>query len=202
MELNQTQTQKPPLAILAVGGFAVLFVLVVYTFLHEAGHALVGILFGQSLSNFDISFWDLSAHVRLSGTLTSAQRTIQIGAGAALPFLVWTLLISAAPRKGNVALELLKLVGSMAVVNSLLSWIILPILAYASRAPAGDDTPYLDLSHVGAGDSRSVVLHGEGYRSSGASSGTWQQRLQPGRYHLVLTAEESPGTLTVYWKLP
>lgn len=335
MELNRENVQRPSLRLLAVGAFIVLFVLVVYTFLHEAGHALVGVAFGQRLGAFDISFWDLSAHVSMSGSLTPMQRAIQVIAGAGLPFLLWALLMSVAPRKGNVALTLLKLVGSMAVINSLLAWLVLPVLDIFGRAPAGDDvtnflrasgvrpallsavvlalyaagwllflaksegvrdltrqlqdlsalrqpstratllamsvvlavvlglsvaagafaaqgqrpvleppqgyvlaadvdlsarahteeslaqftleapdvvrvffvvreidTAYLDLGLAGADAGRQVILHGEGYRSSGASSGSWEQRLEAGTYTLLLTAEQSPGTLTVYWELP
>jgi hypothetical protein len=34
--------------------FLLAFVLFIYTFLHESGHALIGLLFGQSLTDFTI----------------------------------------------------------------------------------------------------------------------------------------------------
>ncbi len=60
---NYLSTLKMILVIL----FVTLFVFFLYTFLHEAGHVLAGWLFGQSLTEFDASFWDLSAHVGLTG---------------------------------------------------------------------------------------------------------------------------------------
>ena len=39
--------------------FVLMFVFFMYTFLHEAGHAIACLLFGQSITEFDVSFWDL-----------------------------------------------------------------------------------------------------------------------------------------------
>jgi len=126
-------------ALVVVLGF---FVLVSYTFLHEAGHALVGLAFGQTLTEFNLNFWDLSAHVSMQGDLTAAQRALQSVAGVGLPLVVWALFVSLAPRRANLSLELLKLVSAMAVVNTLLAWIIIPLLDLFGRAPAGDDVTH------------------------------------------------------------
>jgi hypothetical protein len=129
--------------------FVTLFVFFLYTFLHEAGHALAGWLFGQSLTEFDASFWDLSAHVRMTGgSLTQIQFAIQSAAGVLLPLLVWAIFISLVPRKGSFVLETLKLISSMVVVNTLLAWIILPILFLFGRAPSDDVTNFLNYSHM------------------------------------------------------
>lgn len=126
-------------ALVVVLGF---FVLVSYTFLHEAGHALVGLAFGQTLTEFNLNFWDLSAHVSMQGDLTAAQRALQSVAGVGLPLVVWALFIGLAPRRANLSLEMLKLVSAMAVVNTLLAWIIIPLLDLFGRAPVGDDVTH------------------------------------------------------------
>lgn len=151
-----------------MGLFVVLFVLLLYTFLHETGHALVGLSFGQTLSAFNVSFWDLSAHVRLSGSLAPNRRAVQSVAGVMLPFLLWLLFIMMVPRRASFPLESVKLIGSMAVVNSLLSWIILPILDLLGQAPTSDDViHFLRASRIepllltGA----AVLLYGLGWRS-------------------------------------
>ncbi len=62
------QLRDPSLFIsITVTLFVALFVFFMYTFLHEAGHALIGLLFGQSLTEFDVSFWDFSADVGMAG---------------------------------------------------------------------------------------------------------------------------------------
>jgi hypothetical protein len=120
--------------------FVLLFILVIYTFLHEAGHTITGLCFGQSLAEFDLSFWDFSAHVNMSGgELTESQLAIQAMAGTGLPLLIWAIFISLVPRKASFTLESLKLISSMTVLNTLLAWIVIPVLDIFGRAPASDD---------------------------------------------------------------
>ncbi len=124
--------------------FVVLFVFFIYTFLHEGGHALAGFLFGQSLTEFNVNFWDFSAHTAMiGGELTEHQLAVQSAAGAGLPLLIWVLFISLVPRKASFTLETLKLTSSMAVINTLLAWIILPLLFAVGKAPSDDVTNFL-----------------------------------------------------------
>ena len=85
-----TTTRSDYVRLILLCSFVILFVLFIYTFLHEAGHAIVGFAFGQSLMEFDISFWDFSAHVGIAGgQLTQSQLAIRSAAGAILPLLTW-----------------------------------------------------------------------------------------------------------------
>jgi hypothetical protein len=139
----QTRIHSARLRLLLILLFVMLFVLFIYTFLHEAGHAITGLLFGQSLTEFNVSFWDFSAHVDMSGgELTQSQLAFQAMAGAALSLLVWTIFISLVPRKASFTLEALKLVSSMAVLNTLLAWIIIPVLYAFGNAPSSDDVTH------------------------------------------------------------
>ena len=129
--------------------FIALFVFFMYTFLHESGHALTGLLFGQSLTEFDLSFWDFSAHVGLvGGELTESQLAVQAMAGAGLPLIIWAIFISLVPRKASFTLEVLKLLSSMVVVNTLLAWIVLSILFFLQKAPPDDVTNFLRYSQM------------------------------------------------------
>ncbi len=123
--------------------FIFLFVFFLYTFLHEAGHALAGLIFGQTLTEFDVSFWDFSAHVGMAGgALTASQLAVQAVAGVSLPLLVWAIFIRFAPRKASFALEALKWISSMAVLNTLLAWIVIPVLYVFENAPPSDDVTH------------------------------------------------------------
>jgi hypothetical protein len=64
------------------------------------------------------------------------------------------------------------------------------------------DTPYFDLSLIGPDGSSLTILHSENYRTDENGGGSWEQTLTGGMYQLILTAEPSPGTLSVYWKHP
>jgi hypothetical protein len=124
------------------------FVLFAYTFLHESGHAITGFLFGQRLTEFDVNFLNLGAHVGMIGDLTQPQIIIQSVAGEAVPLLIWFVFISLVPRKTSFSLEVLKLFSSMIVVNTLLAWIVIPILHLFGSAPADDVTTFLRYSQI------------------------------------------------------
>ncbi|MCL6614616.1 MAG: M50 family metallopeptidase [Firmicutes bacterium] len=128
--------------------FVVLFVVFIYTFLHESGHALVGLLSGGRITSFSVNFINLSAHVTVDGNLTPAQTIVMNLAGVSLPLLVWLVFILAVPKKANFALELIKVFGSIGFLNSLLPWIIFPLLFLAGKAPGDDSTSFLRNSGV------------------------------------------------------
>jgi hypothetical protein len=133
--------------LLTIGGLALLVVFL-YTLLHETGHALVGLLFGGTLKSFSVSFWLLNAHVGLYGVFSDAQRSAISLAGVTLPLLIWGAFILSAPRKGNSTLEWLKVISSLGVINTLVAWIVLPLLYLVGQAPGDDVTSFLNTSHL------------------------------------------------------
>jgi hypothetical protein len=139
--LTKAHSSNVPFTFLLL--FIFFFVFFLYTFLHEAGHALAGLLFGQTLTEFDVSFWDFSAHVGMAGGgLAPSQLAVQAIAGVSLPLLVWAIFIRVTPRKASFALEVLKLISSMAVLNTLLAWIVIPVLYVFGNAPPSDDVTH------------------------------------------------------------
>jgi hypothetical protein len=84
----------------------------------------------------------------VGGKLTQSQLAIQSAAGAILPLLPWMIFIRVVPRKSNFTLEVLKLISSMAIVNTLLAWIVLPILFILGKAPSDDVTNFLRHSQM------------------------------------------------------
>jgi hypothetical protein len=61
------------------------------------------------------------------------------------------------------------------------------------------DTTNFDLSLIGPNDESFVILHSEDFRTDEKGGGTWEQNLAPGTYQIMLTASQTPGTLSVYW---
>jgi hypothetical protein len=123
-----------------------LFAVVLYTFLHEGGHALAALLSGGTLTAFSINFLDLSAHVSYTGALTRAQTIVNNAAGAALPLLAWLGFMLAVPKRTNLALEWLKVVATLMCLNTLLAWIVLPVVYLSGQAPNDDVTNFLNNS--------------------------------------------------------
>jgi hypothetical protein len=137
------------LILICWSSFIALFVFFLYAFLHEAGHAIIGLLLGQALTEFNVSFWNFGAHVGMAGDeLTQTQLAIRSAAGATLPLLIWVIFLSLVPRKTNFFLETLKLISSMAVVNTLLAWIVLPVFFINGKAPSDDVTNFLRYSQM------------------------------------------------------
>lgn len=125
-----------------------LLILLYYTFIHEGGHALFGLLFGGKLSTFDVNFFNLSAHVGMTGEFAAWQSAVISAAGVSLPFLVWTVWMLLVPKMTNQILEWFKIIASIAVINSLLAWLFIPLLYLSGKAPADDSTNFLNITHA------------------------------------------------------
>ena len=128
--------------------FITLFVFFLYTFLHESGHALIGVLSGGTITSFSVNFFDLSAHVGMTGQFTPAQAVANNLAGVSLPLLVWLGFMLVVPKRANFALESIKVVGSAMFLSSLLAWIILPLIFWAGQAPRDDVINFLSNSRI------------------------------------------------------
>lgn len=129
--------------------FVVLFVFLFYTYFHEAGHALTGLLFGKSLAEFNINFWDFSAHVNMvGGELTQTQLALQAVSGASFPLLFWAIFISLVPRKTSFIVGGLKLISSITVINTLVPWMVIPVFFLYGNAPSDDVTNFLRYSQL------------------------------------------------------
>ena len=146
MTATTIQTRTPRATIVSLLVLTLCFVLVVYTLTHEAGHAIVGLLFGQTLTALKVNFLTLSAHVGLVGELTQAQRAVQSIAGAALPLIIWLIFISSVPRRSALVVEMLKCTATVAVLSTLLAWIVLPVLYRLGQAPGDDVSNFLGYS--------------------------------------------------------
>ena len=145
-----TRVRSTTAQLILLSLFILLFVFFLYAFLHESGHAFTGLLFGQSLTEFNVSFWNFSAHVEMTGgELTLLQLAIRSVAGVGLPLLIWVLFISLVPKRAGFTLEVLKLISSLAVLNTLLAWIVIPVLDIFGKAPPSDDvTHFLRYSQI------------------------------------------------------
>ena len=98
-----------------------------------------------------MSAFEISAHVGLTGAdLTQSQLAFQSAAGTLLPLLIWIVFISLVPRKSNFTIETMKLTSSMVVVNTLLTWIFIPILFMLGKAPSDDVMNFLMYSRMPA----------------------------------------------------
>lgn len=124
-----------------------LFVLVAYTFLHEGGHAILGLLFGGTITEFSINFLN-RPHTGIEGDFTTIQNCAIAAAGVSLPLLTWAIFVSLAPRRSNMVVDSVRLIASLALLNTLLAWIIIPVLFMGGGRPGDDSTNFLNYSGV------------------------------------------------------
>jgi hypothetical protein len=61
------------------------------------------------------------------------------------------------------------------------------------------DTAYFKLNLEAETGTSYQILESEDYRTDANGGGSWQKSLAPGIYRLVLSAPQSPGTLSVGW---
>ena len=129
--------------------FVFFFIIFTYTTLHEAGHALVGLLSGGRLTSFSIDFITFGAHAGIQGEFTTAQQALIAVSGVGLPLVVWTaflLLVPPAPR--DPVLARLLLVGTAGVNGSLLAWVIVPLVLLAGGTARDDSANFIRLTGV------------------------------------------------------
>lgn len=120
-----------------------------YFFLHEAGHALVVLLFRGKLTAFKVGFFD--SHYSYQGQFSAFQNGIRTSAGVLFPVLVWLVCLVWMPRRIAPMWSALRMIAAWIVLGSLLPWVIKPLLTmfgYQSRAPFGDDIlGFLEATH-------------------------------------------------------
>ncbi len=114
------------------------FYLLVYTFIHEMGHGLVGVLCGGRIEKIVLGF---NAHIRISGAnygrLTLPLMNVM---GMLLPYMLFLgLIIAYKPGIKNMIYVSFHLIASGGIVGSMLAWIIIPIISMVGTPPAGDD---------------------------------------------------------------
>ena len=120
-----------------------LLVFFLYTLLHEGGHALTGLLLGAKITDFNLDFITLGAHVGLDGDFSAAQHALISLAGVGLPLIVLALYLGFSPQKLNPVAELFRLFVSVGTLFSLLAWVVLPVLTMAGVTARDDAVNFL-----------------------------------------------------------
>jgi len=130
------KTLKKVIAIVIIS-FVIVFI---YTFFHEAGHALAAILSGGRITSFDVNFLTGNPHIRYSGvTRIGAQAFIAI-AGPLFPFVLWLVSLGWMRRvRHNITTRMVFLMVSIQALATLLANAVLPLLHMQGVALGGED---------------------------------------------------------------
>ncbi len=128
--------------------FLPLLVLALYTLVHESGHGLVGLLFGGKINAFSVNFFNLSAHIGIDGTFTPLQQALICAAGVSLPVLLCMTFLMVSIKKSNPILDLFKFLLFMCTVNSMLAWVVIPLLVMFGQTASDDSFNFLNITHL------------------------------------------------------
>jgi hypothetical protein len=136
------------LMVVCVLFFIFLLSLTFYTFIHEGGHALLGLLFGGKITSFSINFFDISAHASIDGQFTLWQQALISVAGVSLPILVCMLFLLFSAKRGDIVLYSFKAIFFLVTVNTLLAWMVIPVLAMMGKSVSDDSFNFLNFTHI------------------------------------------------------
>ena len=124
--------------------FLLLFVLSLYTLLHEGGHALMGLLFGGKITSFSANFFNLSAHVGIEGEFSLLQNALISVAGVSFPLLLCMAYLLLAPKSNQPLVGYFRLILFIGTVNTLLAWIAIPVLVLFGQTASDDSFNFLN----------------------------------------------------------
>jgi len=130
---------------LLLSAFSLIYI---YTFLHESGHAIIGVISGGNIKEFVIGF---NARVKITGAnYNTITAPLGNAFGAFLPYIFALIVIYTYNEKiKNKIYHIFCFLISVMVPGSLIAWIIIPLLYYAGISPKGDDvTKFLNNSNI------------------------------------------------------
>lgn len=122
--------------------------LLLYTLLHEGGHALVILAYGGTIDNFVLG---LNAHVSAHGAnFTTFGAALNHIAGMLFPTIIGAIAICFYKPKINfLSYHICYLYGSVALTFSMFAWVFIPIISLFTIPPQGDDvTKFINVVSV------------------------------------------------------
>ena len=121
---------------------------VLYAFLHEAGHALVGLAYGGTINNF--VFWNINAHVSISkAEFTVFGASLMNSAGMLLPTITGAIaIVFYKPHIKFPGYHFCFSLGSISLIFSMLTWVVIPVISLFTSMPGEDVTNFLGVSGI------------------------------------------------------
>lgn len=135
--MNNTITNnklKLTVAILVTAFFSIYL----YTFIHEIGHGVIGLLAGGTIVKLKLGF---GAHICIANAnYTNFTHPLMNAFGTILPLIVCTILVLFYNKKvQNIIYQVFYFIFPISVIASLVPWVYLPFIYNTTSAPASDD---------------------------------------------------------------
>ena len=115
----------------------ILFILPVYILLHEGGHALIALLCGARITEFNV----LGAYMRYEGgTFSQAGLSLFHIGGMLLPLLVSVIyMLTYRSKTTSIFYRIFSFISLLFPIGAVLAWVIVPLLYLSGQAPVDDD---------------------------------------------------------------
>lgn len=142
-----TNTGKAIIKTLAVIPILFFFIYL-YTFLHEGGHALVGIIYGGKIDRFVLGF---DAHVTIHGAkFTQLGESLFNLAGTLLPVICLVVALILYNRNiKNLVYHFIYAESTIMIIGSLIAWIAIPVISLFTAPPSYDDvSKFMEVSDL------------------------------------------------------
>ena len=120
--------------------------LLLYTAIHEGGHAIIALIYGGKIDNFVLGF---NAYVSHHGTtFTVFGAALHDAAGMLLPTILGIIAICFYSNKiKSISYHICYLLVYISLPGSILSWVGIPIISMFAQPPQGDDvTKFLSVT--------------------------------------------------------
>lgn len=112
--------------------------LIIYVSIHEGAHALFAVLFGGTLTNFDINILNGFPHVQWAGDMSSTERAFISIAGPLVPYVLLLAGFFFVHKESNIMIRKTASFASIMILGSMLPNIILPVL-YENGVDVSDE---------------------------------------------------------------
>jgi len=127
---------------------SVFFIFFTYTFLHEIGHGIIGVISGGSIKELDVG---INAHIKIVGAKYN-NITLPLGNafGAILPYILTVIIIIFYNKSiKNEVYHCINFLFMVMVSSSMIAWVVIPIVWVYGIAPTGDDvTKFMNNSNL------------------------------------------------------
>jgi hypothetical protein len=123
---------------LIISCLSVFIYLFIYTFLHEMGHGIIGVLSGGNINKLILGF---NARINIRNTnYNSITLPLMNVMGMLLPYVVFLILsLNYKKDQSNILYKVGHGIYVFGILASLLPWVIIPLISIFTTPPRGDD---------------------------------------------------------------
>ncbi|WMJ24013.1 hypothetical protein RBG61_04910 [Paludicola sp. MB14-C6] len=133
-----TPIVKKQLQFICIMMFSAILFLLVYTFLHEIGHGIIGMLTGGTIDNITLG---INAHISMHNTnYNNITLPLMNCFGMLFPYLICFIFVLFYNNKiNNIYYHSTHFLSLIMIMGSVFPWVFIPIISFFAQPPQKDD---------------------------------------------------------------